>query len=182
MTGNGRPIRKVDPPDKAKGRKIDSGKSDVDADHGGYSGACAGSGTGGKRALEDSHESDSSTDNVHATQNATSQIIVTKKVRTLSNSPLKNQIEIAEMDELESDSRSIATDDETDPTGIISDYCASPSYQRGEKPHHHSSGPSYNQKTKLTQYGKYVHRFYRVYATRRVISPISPCYLVRPGG
>ena len=32
------------------------------------------------------------------------------------------------------------------------------------------------------QYGKYVHRFYRVYATRRVISPISPCYLVRPGG
>ena len=31
------------------------------------------------------------------------------------------------------------------------------------------------------QSGKYVHRFYRVYATRRVISPISPCYLVRPG-
>ena len=28
------------------------------------------------------------------------------------------------------------------------------------------------------QSGKHVHRFYRVYATRRVISPISPCYLV----
>ena len=27
----------------------------------------------------------------------------------------------------------------------------------------------------ISQSGKYVHRFYRVYATRRVISPISPC-------
>ena len=79
----------------------------------------------------------------------TSQIIVTKKVRTLSNSPLKNHIEIAEMDELESYPRHSATDEETDPTGIISDYCASPSYQRGEKPYHHPSGPSLNQKRKL---------------------------------
>ena len=33
----------------------------------------------------------------------------------------------------------------------------------------------------ICQSRKHVHRFYRVYATRRVISPISPCYLVRPG-
>ena len=53
----------------------------------------------------------------------------------------------------------------------------------------HSFKLSFNLKTSRTlelldsiQSGKYVHRFYRVYATRRVISPISPCYLVRPGG
>ena len=28
-----------------------------------------------------------------------------------------------------------------------------------------------------TQSGKHVHRLYRIYATRRDISPISPCYL-----
>ena len=34
---------------------------------------------------------------------------------------------------------------------------------------------------KMSELGEHVHKFYRIYATRRVISPISPCYLVRPG-
>ena len=55
-------LKKWIPPDKPKGRKFNSGKSDVDVGHGGCSSASAGGEAGSKRALEDSYESDSSSD------------------------------------------------------------------------------------------------------------------------